>query len=436
MENGKWTIGGKWKIRQSVGIFLLGLLTVSPVATGSLVLAQSVDDTSATADSTDSGDPGLKRQIDDLNAQVGTKQKNVKKLDSIITNYREKIAEQEAAASSLSNEVALLENRTKEKQLAIERTKEQIDVANLQIQALQDQITVNEATIVRRQQALADIVRQIQAGDEVSVFDAFLARPSLSEFFVRMEEVKRVESDLVDVTRKVKEARRQLVDAKKNLETRRLTLEEQKRQMIKEQRDLELVRQAKIALVSETQSKEDEFQRILYELKQQKQSETNEVSVLQERLRDRLNAADTALARGDVLFLWPVPVLRGISAVFHDPSYPFRKMFEHPGTDIPTSVGTPVRAAAGGYVAWTRTGKQYGNYVMIVHPGGLATVYGHFSRFAVKGDTYVERGDIIGYSGGMPGMQGAGLSTGPHLHFEVRQNGIPINPENFLPSLE
>ena len=171
MENGKWTIGGKWKIRQSVGIFLLGLLTVSPVATGSLVLAQSVDDTSATADSTDSGDPGLKRQIDDLNAQVGTKQKNVKKLDSIITNYREKIAEQEAAASSLSNEVALLENRTKEKQLAIERTKEQIDVANLQIQALQDQITVNEATIVRRQQALADIVRQIQAGDEVSVFD-------------------------------------------------------------------------------------------------------------------------------------------------------------------------------------------------------------------------------------------------------------------------
>jgi len=414
----------------------IGVWIASPLFAWAQETTDVTNDTTDSSDTADSTNGGLKHQIEDLNAQVKTKEQSVQKYDTIISNYRQKITEQESAAVSLANEVALLENRAKEKQLAIERTKEQIGVANLQIQALQDQITVDESTVARRQEALADLIRQIQAGDAVTAFDAFLSRPSLSDFFVRLEEVKRVEADLTDVTRRVKLAKQQLVDTKQNVEDKRLALETQKQQLISDQRQLEMDRQAKIALASETQSKEEEFQRILYELKQQQQSESDEISNLQDKLRSQLNSADAALARGDVLFSWPIPVLSGISAVFHDPTYPFRKLFEHPGIDLPTDVGTPVHAAAGGYVAWTRTGKQYGNYIMLIHPGGLATVYGHLSRFGVKADTYVERGEVIGYSGGMPGMQGAGLSTGPHLHFEVRQSGIPINPINFLPSLD
>ncbi|MDO8617584.1 MAG: peptidoglycan DD-metalloendopeptidase family protein [Candidatus Uhrbacteria bacterium] len=385
---------------------------------------------------TEAANGGLKREIDQLNGQVRDKEKRVQELDSLIGKYKSRIKEYEAAVGSLQNQVALLENRIEEKQFAVERTKNQIEVTGLQIQSLGNQIRIEQARVERRQASLAALIRKIHEADMVTTFDVILTRPSLSEFFSRLEELKRVEYELVDATKAVKETKKQLEGHKARLESERLALQNQKQALQKEQDGLEGDRSAKVSLITETQNKDEEFQRILHELRQEQQSTADRLANLQDRLKDKLDSIDTALARGDVLLNWPLRALKGISAHFHDPTYPFRRLFEHPGVDVPTGVGTPVRAAAGGYVAWNKRGKQYGNYVMLVHPGGIATVYAHLTRFGASPDSYVERGDIIGYSGGRPGDPGAGLSTGPHLHFEVRQNGIPVNPENFLASLE
>ena len=127
------------------------------------------------------------------------------------------------------------------------------------------------------------------------------------------------------------------------------------------------------------------------------------------------------------------PGYRGLSTLFHDPTYPFRHLFEHTGVDIPEPVGTPVHAAAAGYVAWVRASRDYGNYIMIIHEDGLATLYAHLSAQWAKPDQFVNQGEVIGKSGGVPGMPGAGLSTGAHVHFEVRKDGIPVNPMEYLP---
>jgi murein DD-endopeptidase MepM/ murein hydrolase activator NlpD len=155
---------------------------------------------------------------------------------------------------------------------------------------------------------------------------------------------------------------------------------------------------------------------------------------LQGEIEAKLDDSDDK-AGGSSVMSWPVdPTYRGISTTFHDPTYPFRHLFEHSGIDIPQQQGSDVTAAAPGYVAWTRTGSMYGNYIMVIHSNGLATLYAHLSKVLVKQDDFVGRGDVIARSGGQPGAPGAGLSTGPHLHFEVRKDGIPVDPMGYLVS--
>ena len=99
----------------------------------------------------------------------------------------------------------------------------------------------------------------------------------------------------------------------------------------------------------------------------------------------------------------------------------------HPGIDIGVLTGTPIHAAGSGTVIWCGWMSGYGNLVMIDHHNGLATLYGHQSRIAVSCNQQVSTGDVIGYVGC------TGFCTGPHLHFEVRLNGTPVDPLGYLP---
>lgn len=379
---------------------------------------------------------GVKAELDELGDQVKDKQSRIKELDTLIKGYKNRIQEQASQELTLQNEIALLENRVHEKELAIELNKTQVEELNLEIRQLEQQITEEEKHIATHKDLIAEFLRRTNQSDEVSDLDVLLTQPTLSAFYNRIEEVAQLEKDLGESLETLKGVRDNLDAAKQLRDQHRTEIEERQKDLIQEEELLAEERNTKTSLVEETHNSQEEFERILYELKQQQQITADDISRLQTQLKETLDSVDESLARGDVLLNWPLKPYKGISAHFHDKGYPYRNLFEHPGTDIPTPVGTAVHAAAGGYVAWNRTGKQYGNYTMIVHPGGIATIYAHLSKFVAKPDTYVDRGDVIGLSGGRPGDPGAGLSTGAHLHFEVRQNGIPVDAENFLPSVD
>ncbi|MDR6852217.1 murein DD-endopeptidase MepM/ murein hydrolase activator NlpD [Sphingomonas sp. BE123] len=96
----------------------------------------------------------------------------------------------------------------------------------------------------------------------------------------------------------------------------------------------------------------------------------------------------------------------------------------HKGLDIAAPHGAPIRAANDGVVAFAGRNGGYGNFVRLNHSGGMGTGYGHMSRIAVRGGQRVSRGQVIGYVGS------TGISTGPHLHYELYRNGVAINPRS------
>lgn len=98
----------------------------------------------------------------------------------------------------------------------------------------------------------------------------------------------------------------------------------------------------------------------------------------------------------------------------------------HYGVDIVAGTGTPVKATADGIVLMARRRSEYGNLVVVEHPNGFSTRYGHLSAFKVKENETVHKGDVIGYVGM------TGRATAPHLHYEVRLNDRPVNPRPYL----
>lgn len=144
------------------------------------------------------------------------------------------------------------------------------------------------------------------------------------------------------------------------------------------------------------------------------------------------SAALAAPAGTDQLasFVYPVLTPR-FSSKFGPRKHPVLKYHRHhDGVDLAVPEGTQVRAVSEGKVVFADKYAGYGNLVVVQHEQGLTSHYGHLSVIRVQIGQSVPAGKIIGEVGS------TGLASGPHLHFEVRQNGSPLNPEKLIPALK
>jgi murein DD-endopeptidase MepM/ murein hydrolase activator NlpD len=158
-------------------------------------------------------------------------------------------------------------------------------------------------------------------------------------------------------------------------------------------------------------------------------AEANALAAEDARIRARLAAAQAASAPSASSSADTTPSAHGLIWPVSGPvtsPFGYRWGRLHAGIDIGVGYGTPIHAAASGTVVLAGWTGGYGNYTCIDHGGGLATCYAHQSSYAVSAGAQVSQGQVIGYVGS------TGHSFGAHLHFEVRINGIPVDPLGYL----
>lgn len=147
--------------------------------------------------------------------------------------------------------------------------------------------------------------------------------------------------------------------------------------------------------------------------------------VAQAEARAKTNSRNSVIIRGTGMFAYPTdaPTSSPFGWRVH-PILGYRRF--HSGQDFAASYGSTIRAADSGTVIFAGWYGGYGNAAIIDHGNGISTLYGHTSQLYVSEGQTVKRGQAIAAVGS------TGLSTGPHLHFEVRKNGTPVDPMNYL----
>ena len=221
----------------------------------------------------------------------------------------------------------------------------------------------------------------------------------------------RTARDQVHATRE----RTKVVRARVNSETRVVAVRTQ------QQRDMRNQLLASQSKLSNKRSRQTTALKLTRKQEQELQSEAAALAAADAQIRGQLAAAQSAsdTTPSSAGLIWPVsgPVVS---------PFGYRWGRLHAGIDIAVPYGTPIHAAAAGTVVLAGWVSGYGNYTCIDHGGGMATCYAHQSSYAVSQGASVSQGQVIGYVGC------TGHCFGPHLHFEVRINGTPVDPLGYL----
>lgn len=377
-------------------------------------------------------------EINELNSQIDKKKDALSKLRDQQRYYQQLIAEKQQEKASLKNQLSILDNKMAEIELDIEGTRLEMEQTELELRSLELEIANKDQQIDQAQGRLSKLIKTIDQQGSKNPLEIILMNDSFSDFLNDIEYLNNISSAVRDELEDLKDLKTSLEEQRQILNHKREQLTELQQVLADKKDNLDQEKQTKNFILEQTQLSESQYQALLADAKKEQEQASAEISKLEKTVRQKLaqlEASRPKSSQGESsnVLIWPVPKNR-INAYFHDPDYPFRNVFEHPAIDIRAGQGTPIMAAADGYIAAAKNAGMGYSYIMIVHDNGLATVYGHVSKIVVKEEDYVTAGQLIGYSGGTPGTPGAGkMTTGPHLHFEVRLNGIPVDPLPYLP---
>ena len=344
----------------------------------------------------------------------------IKKKKEEAQEQKEEVKEQKSEAM---DEIKKLSDSISENESKLDDLGDELTSLGNDINKLQAELKETQKKYDAQEKLLKDrISAQYEAG-ETTFLDVILSSSSFSDFlsnYFLVSEILENDSDLLtsidNQKNKIEKDKKNLEDKQKAVKTKKA--EQEKMQVVLNNQKTE--KQNKVASLTEEEkelsAKIDEYNKALQQLE------------AAARRASRVSyTSNTKYVGGKML--WPCPSSTRITSTFGGRASPGGiGSTNHKGIDIGASSGSAIVAALDGKVVYTGYNVARGNYVMIDHGGGIITLYQH----GLNGSIKVSSGQSVKQGQTIMGVGSTGYSTGPHLHFEVWENGTPVNPINYV----
>ncbi|MGN0478773.1 MAG: murein hydrolase activator EnvC family protein [Hominenteromicrobium sp.] len=385
-------------------------------------------------------------QINEIKAQQEANEAEAAELNAKLDDLRAKTEDAEAYQATLE---AKIENY----QQSIDLAREHIDELNDNIKDLEAQIKKADAEYANTMEKLKKRLKALYtSGGELTTLEILLDSTSLYDFSMRsetmksltrhdkqlMEEIKEYMLQTQEQRDTLSEKKDELADQKKELESKQAELEELEAENQKLIEELHIQSADAEALIAQNEKESQDYlaqlDQLIADRAAQAAREEEERRKAEEEAQknqgssggssDYVPSGGGSVDSGSLSFRWP---LAGYG--YGNITQYYGGMYSgtpHKGLDIGVPYGTPIYAAESGQVLSAEYHWSWGNNVLIWHNGTYSTRYAHCSSLTVSAGQYVEKGQIIGYVGS------TGQSSGPHLHFEVYQNGVRVDPLGFV----
>lgn len=362
----------------------------------------------------------VKNKLNKEKSNISNTESEKKSVSVDIENLDAKIQVTSAKISSLESEIGRLNKDIEENQGKLEEAQvnlsENTDALRMRLREMYKRGNVNYLEVLLNSKDIEELLRNNEIISSIARADR-----ELIEFIQeQIDTIKQTEERLQIDKAKVSASRAAVVNERQSYQA---AVDAKNNYMKVLESNLDLYKAEFEKAQANWDSLDAEIVRLQKQISEQKKAEE---AAARRATRVHSNITVSSGPRNGQSYTWPLPGHYSISSPFGYRVHPILGYSKfHSGVDIPAPSGTPIVAAKSGTVIMSQLMSGYGNVVMVDH-GDTVTVYAHCSALNVGVGESVKAGDVIAFVGS------TGLSTGAHLHFEVRVNGSPVNPLGYV----
>ncbi len=346
-------------------------------------------------------------------------------LDDRLDNIQQQMQVQQNQAAKAQQQVDSVSEQLRQIQTEMDAAQGEYNNIQAKLNQTEQQIKINSEILAKAEKDLAQRgtilnkrMRDIYENGQINYLDVLFGSRDFADFTTRMDLLSRILKQDTDLIAKVKAERELVLQKRGELERDRASILELKKAADEKKKLIEARKQDRERVLSSAISERDSAERAYQELLETSRQ-------IQQMIRSQSGRRGGGVS-GTGMLMWPTAATI-ITSPYGTRTHPiFGTTRYHSGIDIGADYGDTVVAADSGTVIYSGWMGGYGKAVIIDHNNGLSTLYGHNSELLVSEGQQVRKGQPISRVGS------TGYSTGPHLHFEVRLNGEPVDPMGYL----